>query len=59
MTDRRKKRRRTRDIQKLEYLDNKQSFLDEIKRIFPNFLRAVIWWEKKGKKVDTRFNCNR
>ena len=31
-------------IQKLEYLENEKSFLDEIKNIFHIFWRAVIWW---------------
>ena len=31
-------------IQKLEYLENKKSFLDEIKNIFHIFWRAIIWW---------------
>ena len=30
-------------IQKFEYLENKKSFLDEIKNIFHSFRRAVIW----------------
>ena len=41
-------------IQKFEYIDNEKSFLDEIKSIFCNYLRAVIWW-KKWKIVDTSF----
>ena len=32
-------------IQKLEYLKNKKSFLDQIKNIFHSFWRAVIWWK--------------
>ena len=34
-------------LQKLEYLDNEKSFLDEIKNIFHSFWRAIIWWENK------------
>ena len=30
-------------IQKCEYLENKSSFLDEIKSIFYIYLRAIIW----------------
>ena len=30
-------------IQKFEYLENKKSFLDKIKTIFHNYLRAIIW----------------
>ena len=35
------------EIQKFEYLDNKNSFLDEIKSIFPSFWRAIISWKNK------------
>ena len=41
MADRGKKEGKT-EIQKFEYLDNEKSFLDEIKSIFRNYLRAVI-----------------
>ena len=34
--------------QKLEYLENEKSFLDEIKNIFHSFLRAMIWWKNKN-----------
>ena len=34
-------------IQKFEYLENKKSFLDEIKSIFCRFLRAIIWLKNK------------
>ena len=30
-------------LQKLEYLENEKSFLDEIKNIFHSFRRAIIW----------------
>ena len=30
------------EIQKFEYLENKKSFLDEIKSIFLGFWRAII-----------------
>ena len=30
-------------IQKFEYLEKKKSFLDEIKSIFHNYLRANVW----------------
>ena len=30
-------------IQKFEYLDNEESFLDEIKTIFHNYLGATMW----------------
>ena len=32
---------------KSEYLENKKSFLDEIKNIFHSFWRPIIWWEIK------------
>ena len=38
------------EIQKSEYLENKKSFLDKIKKKFHSFWRAVIWWKKKKKK---------
>ena len=31
------------EIQKLEYLEKEKSFLDEIKSIYHNYLRAIIW----------------
>ena len=30
------------EIQKFEYLENVKSFIDEIKSIFHNYLRAII-----------------
>ena len=30
---------------KIEYLENKKSFLDEIKNTFHSFWRASIWWK--------------
>ena len=44
MVDQEKKRRV--EIQKFEYLENEKSFLDGIKGIFHNYLRAIIWWKK-------------
>ena len=41
-----KKERKTK-IQKFEYLENKKSFLDERKNIFPSFRRPIIWWKIK------------
>ena len=35
------------EIQKIEYLENKKSFLDEIKSIFHSFWRTIIWWKNK------------
>ena len=45
---------RKSEIQKFEYLENKKSFLDEIKSIFYNYLRAIICWKKKKKKKNSR-----
>ena len=41
-----KKERKT-EIQKFEYFAHEKSFLDEIKSIFRNYLRTVIWWKKE------------
>ena len=30
------------EIQRFEYLENEKNFLDEIKSIFHNYLRAII-----------------
>ena len=38
-----RKKEGKREIQKFEYLGSKKSFFDEIKSIFHNFLRAIIW----------------
>ena len=35
-------------IQKLEYLENGNSFLDEIKNIFHSFCRAINWCKNKN-----------
>ena len=36
------------EIQKIEYLKNKKSFLDEMKSIFHSFWSAIIWWKNKN-----------
>ena len=41
MANREKKARKT-EMQKCEYLENKKSFLDEIKCIFQTYLRGAI-----------------
>ena len=41
MADREKKGKM--EIQKFEYLENEESFLDETKNIFHSFQRAIIW----------------
>ena len=35
-------------ILKIEYLENKKSFLDQIKNTFHGFWRAFIWWKNKN-----------
>ena len=35
-------------LQKIEYLENEKSFLDQIKNIFHSFWRAIIWWKNKN-----------
>ena len=39
----RRKREWKKEIQKYEYLNNEKSFLGEIKSIFHDYLRAIIW----------------
>ena len=39
-------------LQKSEYFEKEKSFLDEIKNIFHNFWRAIIWW--KNRKWNSR-----
>ena len=34
-------------IQKFEYFDNEKNIVGETKSIFHNFLRVIIWKEKK------------
>ena len=35
-----------KEIQKFEYLENKESFLNELKTIICNSLKAIIWLKK-------------
>ena len=49
MTEKRKKERKI-EIQNFEYLENKESFLDETKSIFHNHLRTII--DKKYEKSE-------
>ena len=35
---------RKMETQKIKYLENEKSFLDEIKNICHSFQRAIIWW---------------
>ena len=34
-------------IQKFQYLENEEGMLDEIKIIFHNYLKAIIWWKNE------------
>ena len=36
-------KKREVEIQKFEYLENGNSFLNEIKSIFHNYVKAIIW----------------
>ena len=36
------------ELQKCEYLENEKSFSVEIKRVFHNYLRAIIWQKMKN-----------
>ena len=38
----------SREIRKFEYLENEKSILDEIKSIFHNFQKAIIWCKNKN-----------
>lgn len=42
---------RKKEIQKFEYLEIEKSFLDEVKGIVHNFLRAIVWQKKRQKLV--------
>ena len=44
--------KKSKKKQKFEYLENKKSFIDEIKNIFYSFWRAIIWWGKKEKNSE-------
>ena len=41
------KQKRRGKLEKYEYLENKKSFLDEIKNIVHSFWRAITWWKNK------------
>ena len=53
-------RKEGKKSQKFEYLENKKSFLDEIKNTFDSFWRAIIWWQNKNliKIADTSFKTS-
>ena len=36
-----------KEIQIFEYLEKKKSYLDEIKNVFHNYLRTIIWWNNE------------
>ena len=39
-------RKEGKKLQKFEYLENENNFLDETKNIFHSFQRAILWWKK-------------
>ena len=43
-----KSRKEAKKLQKIEYLENEKSFLDEIKNTFHSFWRATFWWKNKN-----------
>ena len=53
----RQKKREGHKYKKAKYLENKKSFLEEIKSIFHSFWKATIWWKNKNlmKIVDKSF----
>ena len=42
-----------KEIKKIKNFEKEKCFLDEIKSIFHNYLKTIIWWKKKI--VDTSF----
>ena len=44
-----------REITKNEYLKNQKSSFDEIKNIFHNFWRTIIWWKNKNLIKNSRY----
>ena len=59
--DRQAKKEGRTEIQKIEYLKTKKSFLVEIKNIFHSFWKTIIWWKNKNliKIADTSFKQGR
>ena len=43
-------------IQKFEYLANEKNFLDEIKSILHNYLRAIIWLKNEKLRMQQVLN---
>ena len=39
---------REKNYKKIEHLENKKSFLDEIKNIFHSFWSRIVWWKNKN-----------
>lgn len=37
-------------MQKFECIENKKSFIDEIKSNFHNYSRTIIWYKKKNSR---------
>ena len=36
---------------RFEYLENEEGMLDEIKIIFHNYLKAIIWWKNEKQQT--------
>ena len=47
--------KRRQKIQKLEYLENEKSFLNEIKNTFHSLWRAIIWWKNKNLLKNSKY----
>ena len=39
--------KKEKKLQKIEYLGNEKSFLDEMENIYHKFWRTIIWWKNK------------
>ena len=50
-------RKRGKETQKIEYLENENNFIDEMKSSFHSFWRAIIGWKNENlmKIADTSF----
>ena len=51
------------EIEKLKYLKNEKNFLDEVKSIFRNYLRAIFCWIKGKERTQvlsclTKYHCD-
>ena len=39
------------EIEKIKYLKIEKGFLDEMKSIFHNYLRVIIWWKQEKQQT--------